>query len=58
MYGIVYHVQSAIYLGTNVYKIGMSSKTTLDRVKVYGSKSEIYNIVRVSKLILARRKEI
>ena len=33
--GIVYLIQPAVYVGTNYFKIGMSSKDTIDRIKSY-----------------------
>ena len=33
--GIVYLIQPATFVGTNYYKIGMSNKETIDRIKSY-----------------------
>lgn len=40
-FGIVYLVQPEIYLNTNVYKVGMSDKPLIDRIKNYGSCSRV-----------------
>lgn len=40
-FGIVYLVQPENYLNTNVYKIGMSDKPLIDRIKSYGSQSRV-----------------
>tara|TARA_B110000495_G_C22801838_1_gene468400 strand:+ start:543 stop:746 length:204 start_codon:yes stop_codon:yes gene_type:complete len=48
MSGIIYLVQPCELVGTNRYKIGMSSKTTLDRViKGYRKGTRYLNIQEV-----------
>lgn len=40
-FGIVYFIQPESYLNTNVYKVGMSDKPLIDRIKVYGAYSRV-----------------
>jgi hypothetical protein len=44
-FGIVYFVQPEQYLNTNVYKIGMSDKPLIDRIKAYGSQSRVIFLI-------------
>jgi hypothetical protein len=39
MTGMVYLIQPEEYIGTNIYKIGMSASNTLNRPRLYGKKA-------------------
>lgn len=48
MNGIVYLVQPETLIGTNRYKIGMSNKTTIERIKQYGKNAKCIAICAVA----------
>lgn len=43
--GLIYLIQPALVLNSNIYKVGKTSKTNLDRLNSYGRKSRVFLVL-------------